>query len=92
MYYNRIDVNEGIDLPISNNIKEYMICLHWFFNHGFRFQGYVSNGCHDLIMLSINIRDVAIITVACRCIIHNIRKFEATSLLNISVLEDPGCL
>ena len=50
--------------------------LHcWFFNHGFKFQDFVCNGCHDLAMLCLNMSDMAIITVKnvdYRCIIHNI--------------------
>ena len=70
-----------------------MICYYWFFNWGFEFQDSVSNGCHDLTMLSVNISDIAIITVKnvdYRCIIHNISKSEAINLLKNSVLEDRG--
>ena len=52
-----------------------MICLYWFFNHGFKFQDYVFNGCHDLTILSVTISDIAIIIVKnldYRCIIYNI--------------------
>ena len=70
-----------------------MIWHYWFFNHGFNFQDYVCNGCHDLTILSVNIRDTAIIIVKnvdyC-CIIHNISKSEAINLLENSVLEDRG--
>ena len=38
LYYDRIDISEGIDLPKSNNSKECMICHYFFFNHGFKFQ------------------------------------------------------
>ena len=66
-----------------------MICRYWFFNHGFKFQDSVCNGCHDLTILSVNIRDIAIITVNnvdyC-CIIHNTSKSEAINLLESSVL------
>ena len=51
------------------------------------------NGCHNLTMLSVNISDIAIITVKnvdYRCIIHNISKSEAINLLKNSVLEDRG--
>ena len=44
-------------------------------------------------MLSVNIRNIAIITaknVGCRWIIHNISKSEAISLLKNPVLEDQG--
>ena len=70
-----------------------MICHYFFFNHGFKFQDYVCNGCHDLTMLSVHISDIAIITVKnvdYRCIIHNISKSEAINLLINSVLENRG--
>ena len=70
-----------------------MICHYWFFNHGFKLQDSVCNGCHDLAMLSVNISDIAIITVKnlhYRCIIHNISKSKAINLLENSVLEDRG--
>ena len=73
--YERIDINEGIDLAKSNNSKECMIFHYWLFNHGFEFQDSVCNGCHDLSMLSINVSDIASIiikNVGYRCIIHNI--------------------
>ena len=55
LYYNRIDIIEGIDLDKSNNSKECMISHYWFFNYGFNVQDYVCNDCHDLTMLSVNI-------------------------------------
>ena len=70
-----------------------MICHYFFFNHGFKFQDSVSNGCHDLKMLSVNISDSTIITVKnvdYHCIIHNISKSEASKLLKNSVLEYLG--
>ena len=95
VYYDRIDIIEGIDLAKSNNSKECMICDYFFFNHGLEFQYSVCNGCHDLSMLCLNISDIAIITVKnvdyC-CIIHNISKSEAINLLENSVLGDRGCI
>ena len=91
LYYNRINTNEGIDLAKSNNSKECMICLYWFFNHGFEFQDYVYNGCHDLTMLCLNISDITILTVKnvdYSCIIHNISKSESANLSKNFVLED----
>ena len=93
LYYDRIDISEGIDLAKSNNIKEGMIFHYWPFNHGFELQGYVCNGSHVLTVISVNISDIAIITVKnvdyCR-IIRNIRKSEAMNLLKNYVLEDRG--
>ena len=93
LYNDRIDISEGIDLPKNNNIKECMICNYWFFNHGFEFQDYVCNGCHDLTMLCLNISDITIITIKnvdYRCTNHNISKSEAINLLKNSILEDRG--
>ena len=62
-----------------------------FFNHGFEFQDYVYNGCHNLTMLCLNISDVGIITIKnvdYRCIIHSINKSEAINLLANFVLGE----
>ena len=93
LYYDRINISEGIDLAKHNSSKKCMICRYWFFNHGFKFQDYVCNGCHDLTVLSVNINDIAIITIKnvdYRCFIHNISKSEVINLLKNFVLEDRG--
>ena len=77
MCYDRIDIRERIDPTKSNKGRECMICHYWFFNHGFKFQDYECNGCHDLTMFSVNIGDTAINTVKIvdyRCIIYNISE------------------
>ena len=66
---------------------------YWFFNHGFKFQDYACNGCHDLLMLCVNISDIVIVTVKGSdylYIIHNIVKTEAINLLKNSVFESCG--
>ena len=76
LYYDRIYKRKGIDLGKSNNSKECMICHYWFFNHGFKSQNSVYNGCHYLTMLSVNISNITIITnksVDYHCIIHSIK-------------------
>ena len=81
LYYDRIDISEDIDLAKINNSKECMICHYFFFNRGFEFQDSACNGCHNLTMLSVNISDIAIITIKnvdYHCIIQNVSKSEAT--------------
>ena len=93
LYYYRIYISERTDPTKSNKTRKCMTCHYSFFNHGFKIQNYVCNGSHDLTMLSVNISDIVIITVKnvdYRCIIHNISKSEAISLLKYSVLEDRG--
>ena len=75
VHYNRIDVSEGTDRTKSNKSRECMICHYCFFNHGFKFQDSVCNGCLDLTILCLNISDITIITVKnveYHCIIYNI--------------------
>ena len=50
LYYGRINISEGVDPVKSNNSKECVTCRYWYFNHGFKFQDSVCNGCHDLTM------------------------------------------
>ena len=93
MHKDRIDLGEGTDSAKSNDSKECMICHYYFFNHGFKFQNYVCNGCHHLTILCLNIIDIAIITVNgvdYGCIIHDISKSEVIHLLKNSVLDDRG--
>ena len=93
LYYDRLDVSEGIDLAKSNNSKECMTYHYWFSNHGFELQDVVCNGCHDLTMLIVNISNIVIINITnvdYRYIIHNINKSEAINLLDNSALEDRG--
>ena len=70
-----------------------IVCQYWFFNHGFKFQNLVSNSCHDLTMLCLNLSDIAIITVKgidYHCIIHGISKSDTIHLLESYVLHDWG--
>ena len=56
-----------------------MICRYFFFKHGFQFQEYACNGCHDFSMLCLNISDIAIIIVKnvdYRCIIIILGNLE----------------
>ena len=71
----------------------------WFVTIGSLIMGlefeilYGCNGCHDSMMLCLNRSDIAIITVKdvdYRCIVHPIRKYEATHLLENSVLHNRG--
>ena len=43
LYYNRIDLREGIDVAKSNKSH------YWFFTVGLKFQDSICNGCHDLM-------------------------------------------
>ena len=53
LYDNKIDVSEGIDINKTSASKERNICDYWYFlDKWFKFQPYVCNGCHDVLMTS----------------------------------------
>ena len=78
LYYDGIDISERIDVNKTSESKECNICHYWYFlNKGFKFQLYVCNGCHDLLMIPMNLSDIAILNIkglVYRCIISGISK------------------
>ena len=47
LYYDRIDVSEGIDVNKTSASKERDVCHYWhFLNDSFKFQPNVCNRCH----------------------------------------------
>ena len=63
LYYDRIDVSEGIHINKTIKWKKCDICHYWYFlNKGFKFQSYICNRCHDILMMSMNL-DIAILKI-----------------------------
>ena len=59
-----IEVSKGIDVNKTSESKECDICHYWcFLNKGFKFQIDVCNGYHDLLMMSMNLTDIAILNI-----------------------------
>ena len=90
LYYDRIDISEGIILIKVIEVKNAWFVNYCFFSHGFKLQDSACNCCHDLKMLRLNISDIAIITnknVDYSWIYHEISKSEAINLLENSVVE-----
>ena len=67
-----------------------------FLNKWFKFQPNVCNGCHDLLMMSMNFNDIAVLNskgADCCCIISRISKSEDINLMqNIDLTEKSGTL
>ena len=62
--YDRTDVSEGADVNKTSASKECDICHYWYFlNYSFKFQPNICNRCHDILMMSINLSDIAILNV-----------------------------
>ena len=92
LYYDRIDVSEGIDVNKTSASKECDICHYWYFlNYSFKFQPNVCNRCHDLLMMSINLSDITILNIKSSdycSIISLISKNEAIKLLQNADLTE----
>ena len=80
-----INGTEGIDVNKTSASKEYDICHYWYFlNYSSKFQSNACNRCHDLLMMSMNLSDIAILKIKgsdYRCIISLISKNEAVNLM-----------
>ena len=61
LFYDRIDVSEGIDVKKTSAWKDFVIWHYWYFlDKGFQFQAHACNGCYDVLMISMNLSDIAI--------------------------------
>ena len=76
LYYRIIGISKGIDSTKNNRSKECMICHYWIYNHGFKFQDSVCNGCHDLTILSLNVRDI-----------NTVKNIEMFKVLCLKVMD-----
>ena len=97
IYYDRIDVQEGIDINEKSASRECIICQYCYFLYmGFKFQSTMCNGCNNLLMMSLNINHIIIfniIGIGYRCIIVGTSKSEDINLLrNTYMSENSGPL
>ena len=64
LYFDRIDISEGIHVNKTSASKECDICWYWYFlNYSFNFKPIVCNSCHDLLMISMNLSDIAVLNI-----------------------------
>ena len=58
-----------------------MICHYWYFKDiTYKFQPYVCNGCHDISMITYELKNIAILNVKSidyRCVLWNMSKNDA---------------
>ena len=97
LYYDRIDVSEGIDVNKTSTSKECDICHYWYFlNYSSKFQPNDSNRCHDLLMMPVNVSDIAILKIKgsdYRCIVNLTSTNEDINLMqNADLTKKSGTL
>ena len=81
--YEEIDISVGIDINKTSASKECTFCHCWYF--GYKFEPHVCNKFHDVLMTAYELKNIAILTIKgvdCRCILWNISKNEAVSMVN----------
>ena len=92
LHYGRIDVSEENDINKTSGSKNcHVFQYSYFLNYTFNFQTNVSNRCHNLLMMPINLSDIAILNIKGSdyfCIISLISKNEAINLLQNSDLTE----
>ena len=60
--YDKIDVFEGFDINEKSASKQFDIGYYWYIlDKGFKFHPNICNGCHDLLIMSINLNDIVIL-------------------------------
>ena len=100
IYYDRVDISEGIDVNKTSASKECDVCRYWYFltyslkfqpnvcNRSFKFQPNTCNGCHDLLIMSVNLNDTNIKGSVYCSVISLISKNEAINLLQNADLTE----
>ena len=92
IYFDRINISAGTDVNKTSASKECDICHYWYFlNCSFTFQPNVCNRCHDLLMVSMNLSDFAILNIKgsdYHCTISLNRKNEAIKFMQNADLTE----
>ena len=72
-----------VELKTSES-RDWNICHFWsFLDKEFKFQLHVFTGCNDVLMMSINLSNIAILNIQgadYRCVISGISKSETINL------------
>ena len=92
LYCHRIKVSEGIDVNTTSEPKVCEICHYWYFlDKDCKFHSNICNRCHDLLMMSMNLSDIAILNIKgfnCCFIFSGISKNEAINLIQNADLKE----
>ena len=90
LYYDWIDVSEGIDVNKRSALKERDVSRYWYFlNYNFKIQPNVYYRCYDLLMMSVKLSDIAVLNIKVKgSIISLINKTEPLNLLQNADLTE----
>ena len=64
LFYDRLDVSEGTDVDKTSKSNECIFGHHWLFcNKELKFQPYVCNRCHDLLIMSMKLSNITLLEI-----------------------------
>ena len=93
IYCSKTGLTEGVNLTRRKSSKECIVCHYWYFNHRFKFKKPVCNGYHDLIMMSPDFNNIALISIKGHdycCIIHSVEilmQFLCYKILCLMIVD-----
>ena len=62
--FDRIDISKGTNVNKTSASKEFNIWQYWYFlNYSFNFQPNIYDRSHDLLIMSMNLSDIAILNI-----------------------------
>ena len=92
LYYGRTDVSERVNVNKTSASKECDVYHYWYsLNCSFQFPPNLCSRCHDLLIMSINLSDIAILNIEgsdYRHIISLISKNEAIKFMENTDLTE----
>ena len=91
-YNDRLNFSEGSDVNKASVSKQGIICHYkYILDKWLKFQRYVCNGCHDVLMMSVNINSIAIFNIYglnYHCTVNGISKSKTINLLKNADLSE----
>ena len=95
--YERIDISDRIDVNMSDNSKECMLCHYWcFLDKNFSYGPYLCDGCYNIVQKCNKLKNIAIVHVqksAYRIYFLYMSKHEAKKLMtNSNLINKKGVL
>ena len=62
--FDRIHISKGTNVNKTSASKEFNIWQYWYFlNYSFNFQPNIYDRSHDLLIMSMNLSDIAILNI-----------------------------
>ena len=84
--YDKIDIEEGIDVDKTNESRECVFCHYWYYpNKNFSYGPFTCDSCYNLVQRLTNFKNIAIVHIknnAHRIYFKDISKHKAKTLMN----------